>query len=154
MAERDEYDDDFDSESDSSPLVKDLRKQLRQAKKELDSLTDQVKESQKSSRERNVRDVLNAKGVRPSIAKYIPDSVNSEEEILSWLDSNAEDFGIELSGEVGAPDPGVADRQRADALTSRAVTPSKIADFESRMAKAESDEEIVAIINEARQYIL
>jgi hypothetical protein len=154
MAERDEYDDDFDNESDNSPLVKDLRKQLRQAKKDLDSLTEQVKESQKSSRERNVRDVLEAKGVRPSIAKYIPDSVDSEDAILSWLESNADDFGIDLSGEVAAPDPGVADRQRADALSSRAVTPSRIADFESRMAKAESDEEIVSIINEARQYIL
>ena len=154
MAERDEYDDDFDNESDNSPLVKDLRKQLRQAKKDLDSLTEQVKESQKSSRERNVRDVLEAKGVRPSIAKYIPDSVSAEEEILSWLESNADDFGIDLSGEVAAPDPGVADRQRADALTSRAITPSRIADFESRIAKAESDDEITAIINEARQYIL
>ena len=80
--------------------------------------------------------------------------MNSEDEIVSWLESNAEDFGIDLGGRAEAPDPGVAERQRADALTSRAVTPSKIADFESRIAKAESDEEIVAIINEARQYIL
>lgn len=154
-----EWDNDLlnDGEGDS-PLVKDLRKQLRAAKKENTELAEKVGKFEKVSRERSVESVLTSKGVRKGIAKFVPEDITSEDDIVKWLEDNAEDLGINLStqdGDAGPdPDPAAADRSRAEQLAGRSVAPSKVADLEARLSKAQSDTEIAEILAEARQFIM
>lgn len=155
-----EWDNDLlnDGESDS-PLVKDLRKQLRAAKKENTELAEKVGKFEKVSRERSVESVLTSKGVRKGIAKFVPEDITSEDDIVKWLEDNAEDLGITLSngsdGDAGTePDHSTEARQRADALAGRGVAPSKASDLEARLNKAQSSEEIEQIMAEARQLIM
>lgn len=155
-----EWDNDLlnDGEGDSS-LVKDLRKQLRAAKKENTELAEKVGKFEKVSRERSVESVLTSKGVRKGIAKFIPSDITDEADIEKWLEDNADDLGITLgtgsNGDAGSdPDPAAADRSRAEQLAGRSVAPSKAADLEARLAKAQSDTEIEQILAEARQFIM
>lgn len=155
-----EWDNDLlnDGEGDS-PLVKDLRKQLRAAKKENTELAEKVGKFEKVSRERSVESVLTSKGVRKGIAKFVPEDITSEDDIVKWLEDNAEDLGISLGGDTGGdagpdPDPAAADRSRAEQLAGRSVAPSKVADLEARLSKAQSDTEIAEILAEARQFIM
>lgn len=161
MAERDEYDDNdgHDGGSDNdSPLVKDLRRQLRAAKKETTELTDKVAKLEAGSRERSVKDVLTAKGVRPGIARFVPKDVTDEADIVKWLEENADDLGITLEdgggSQDGEPDPHAEDRRRAAAVSGRGIAPAKMADLEARMEKAQTPEEVDAIMAEAQQYVL
>lgn len=155
-----EWDNDLlnDGEGDSS-LVKDLRKQLRAAKKEIEDRDSKIADFTKVSRERSVESVLTSKGVRKGIAKFIPSDITDEADIEKWLEDNADDLGITLgtgsNGDAGSdPDPAAADRSRAEQLAGRSVAPSKAADLEARLAKAQSDTEIEQILAEARQFIM
>lgn len=155
-----EWDDDLlnDGESDSS-LVKDLRRQLRAAKKDIEERDDKIAGFAKVSRERSVESVLTSKGVRKGIAKFIPSDITDEADIEKWLEDNADDLGITLSNDSGGdagsePDPSTVDRSRADALAGRGVAPSKAADLEARLNKAQSPQEIEQIMAEARQLIM
>lgn len=155
-----EWDDDLlnDGEGDSS-LVKDLRRQLRAAKKDIEERDEKITSLSKVSRERSVESVLTSKGVRKGIAKFIPSDITDEADIEKWLEDNADDLGITLSNDSGGdagsdPDPSTVDRQRADALAGRGVAPSKAADLEARLNKAQSDTEIEQILAEARQLIM
>lgn len=155
-----EWDDDLlnDGEDDSS-LVKDLRRQLRAAKKEIEEKDEKIVTLSKSSRERSVADVLTSKGVRKGVAKFIPEDITSEDDIVKWLEENADDLGITLGGDTdggtdGEPDPSAVDRSRAEQLQTRSVAPSKVADLEARLNKAESPQEIEQILAEARQFIM
>lgn len=155
-----EWDDDLlnDGEDDSS-LVKDLRRQLRAAKKEIEERDDKIVTLSKSSRERSVTDVLTSKGVRKGVAKFIPEDITSEDDIVKWLEDNADDLGITLDAGSGGdggsdPDPSAAERGRAEQLQTRSVAPSKVADLEARLNKAESPQEIEQILAEARQFIM
>jgi hypothetical protein len=163
VAERDEYDDNdgHDGGSDNdTPLVKDLRRQLRAAKKETVELTEKVTKLEAGSRERSVKDVLTAKGVRPGIARFVPKDVTDEADIVKWLEENADDLGITLSDDGGAgdqdaePDPDADARRRAAAVAGRGIAPAKMADLEARMEKAQTPEEVDAIMAEAQQYVL
>ena len=155
-----EWDDDLlnDGEGDSS-LVKDLRRQLRAAKKDIEERDDKITSLSKVSRERSVESVLTSKGVRKGIAKFIPSDITDEADIEKWLEDNADDLGITLSNDSGGdagsePDPSTVDRSRADALAGRGVAPSKAADLEARLNKAQSPQEIEQIMAEARQLIM
>lgn len=155
-----EWDDDLlnDGEDDSS-LVKDLRRQLRAAKRDIEERDEKIVTLSKSSRERSVTDVLTSKGVRKGVAKFIPEDITSEEDIVKWLEDNADDLGITLEsgggGDAGTdPDPSAESRTRAEALAGRSVAPSKVADLEARLNKAESPQEIEQILAEARQFIM
>jgi hypothetical protein len=155
-----EWDDDLlnDGEGDSS-LVKDLRRQLRAAKKDIEERDDKITSLSKVSRERSVESVLTSKGVRKGIAKFIPSDITDEADIEKWLEDNADDLGITLSNDSGGdagsePDSSTVDRSRADALAGRGVAPSKAADLEARLNKAQSPQEIEQIMAEARQLIM
>lgn len=155
MANQFDDEDEFDGGNDNdSALVKDLRKQLRTAKQETASLAERLEGQSKSLRDRAVKDVLTGKGVRPNVAKYIPKDLVSEEEITAWLEENADDFGIDMSGgqrgeDDAAREQDTHDANRARSLQERSVPSSKMADFEARMAVAETPQEINQIMQEA-----
>lgn len=151
MPEQDEYDEDeFDTDSNESALVKDLRKQLRAANKKSSDLEQKLGDVGKGLRERTVKDVLTAKGVRQGIAKYVPSDITDEAGVTAWLEENAEDFGITLDGQGGGedPDPELEEGRKAQSLVQRSVEPNTIKDFQRRIEQA-SDEEFDDILREA-----
>jgi hypothetical protein len=96
MATNYEYDDEDDFNDEGTDAVKQLRKVNRTLEKRLKEIEAEYGNLKSQSRQRSVKDVLTSKGVRPSIAKYIPDDISDEEGISAWLKDNAEDFGINL----------------------------------------------------------
>ena len=94
MSNYDYEDDDDDTTttvSNDNDLVKQLRKAAKQKDKELAELRSQFDTLNKQSRERAIKDVLEARGVNGKVAKFIPQDLDPTEESLSkWLEDNAE----------------------------------------------------------------
>jgi hypothetical protein len=86
-------DDDYDYEDESNPL-KALRKENRSKEKQIKELQEQLAGLSKAQRERSLGDVLSARGLNSKISRFIPEDVTSEEDVASWLDDNAELFGV------------------------------------------------------------
>jgi hypothetical protein len=139
-------DDDFDDEdfSDSSDLVKKLRRAAKANEKRAKELETELITLRTEQRKNVVKSVLESKGVRPSIAKYIPEDVTSAEGIDAWLAENAEDFGITLGQPRQEAD--LATLRQIDAVTANAVSPTGVDDLMLRLNQAESAEEIEKLI--------
>lgn len=138
-------DNDFDDEfQDSSDLVKKLRRAAKVNEKRAKELEAELNTLRTEQRKNVVKSVLESKGVRPSIAKYIPEDVSTAEGIDAWLADNAEDFGITLGQPRREAD--LATLRQIDAVTANAVSPAGIDDLMLRLDQAESADEIEKLI--------
>lgn len=88
----DGYDDD-DFESEESNPLRALRKENRSKDKQIKELQEQLSALSKAQRERSLADVLSARGLNDKIAKFIPETVTSEEDVASWLEEFGDVFG-------------------------------------------------------------
>ena len=149
----DDEDDDLDTETethmDGSDLLKKLRKAKRADEKRIKELTEQLDTLSKGQRERIVKETLEKKGVNPKAIRLVLkdlDEVN-EETVNNWLDDNGDLFGLESTQEA----PQVSENNRAalrqqDMVTQGALTPDRAENLESRIASADSADEILAMI--------
>lgn len=140
-------DDDIDIDdeySDSSDLVKKLRRAARANEKRAKELEAELNTLRTEQRTNVVKSVLESRGVRPSIAKYIPNDVSTADDIDNWLRENAEDFGFTLGQPKQEAD--LATLRQIDAVTANAVSPAGIDDLMLRLNQAESAEEIEKLI--------
>jgi hypothetical protein len=148
----DEEDDDQDTNDyvgDGSDLLKKLRKAKRADEKRIKELTEQLETFTKAQRERVVKEVLAKKGVNEKAARLVMkdlDDVN-EETVSSWLDDNADLFGIKVQQEE-APisQQDLARLRQQDVLTQGAVTPDRGLDLDQRLNQASSAEELLSIL--------
>lgn len=109
----DENDDSFDE--DESKLVKDLRKQLK-AKQERDAgELEELNQLRAERRQRNVSEVLKAKGARPEFAKFYSSDDSSTEAVEKWVSENSDLLGI------GSDDVTDADTKDAASKISNAT---------------------------------
>lgn len=129
------------TQMNDSELVKQFRKQLKAEKKARLEAESKLTEISKSQKERTIKDVLTSKGVRQSIAKYIPNDIEpTEEAVTAWLSANAEDFGLEVSKpEVDAED--VQALRRMERTIDGAVPPTSNSDMMSKMMAHDGDAE-------------
>ena len=156
MSNNDYEDDDFDFEDSSSnqnnDLVKQLRKAAKQKDKELAELRAQCGEVSKAQRERNIKDVLESRGVNSKIAKLIPSDLEPTEESLSkWLDDNGDVFGFQAS-ESNQPvvDPAqAAAYKKMNSVTEQGLTPDASDDIMRKLLSANSKEELDDIIRQS-----
>lgn len=148
----DDEDDDLDTptqDGDGSNLLKQLRKAKRADEKRIKELTEQLEGLSKLQRERTVKEVLEKKGVNPKATRLILkdlDDIN-EDSVNSWLDDNADLFGIEVSKDA----PVVSEMDRAalrqqDILTQGAITPDRAEDMNLRLDQAQSAEDVINLI--------
>lgn len=150
MSNNEWLDDDNDFEDDDSTnysdsdLVKKLRRAARANEKRAKELEAELVGLRTEQRKNIVKSVLESKGVRPSIAKYIPENVSTAEDIDTWLADNAEDFGITLGQPKQETD--LATLRQIDAVTANAVSPAGVDDLMLRLNQAESAEDIERII--------
>jgi hypothetical protein len=146
-----EYEDDEDDyTSESNDLVKQLRKANKQKEKELAELKAQFGEVSKAQRERNIKDVLESRGVNSKIAKFIPSDIDPTEESLSkWLDDNGDVFGFSATEPTNQPavDPAqAAAYKRMNSVTEQGLTPDASDDLMRRLMSANSKEELDEVI--------
>jgi len=138
-------DNDFEDEfQDSSDLVKKLRRAAKVNEKRAKELEAELNTLRSEQRTNVVKSVLESRGVRPSIAKYIPSEVSTADDIDAWLRENAEDFGFTLGQPKQEAD--LATLRQIDAVTANAVSPAGVDDMMLRLSQAESAEEIENLI--------
>jgi len=148
----DEDEDDLDTETstgDGSDLLKKLRKAKRSDEKRIKELTEQLETFTKAQREQTVKQVLEQKGVNAKAARLIMkdlDEVN-EESVTNWLTDNADLFGLTVdTQEKQEQEINRAALRQQDAITQNALSPERTEDMESRIASANSADEILAIL--------
>lgn len=141
--------DDFDAnEGDGNDLVKKLRKAKRADEKRIKELSEQLEGFLKEKKESTVRQVLEKKGVNAKAARLIMKDLEdvNEESVSSWLDDNADLFGINTSQEPTVDKNDIAALRQQDALTQSAFTPDRAEDFEQKMNNAASAEELISFL--------
>ena len=147
----DEEDDDddvtigsFDSDTD---LVKKLRKDLKVAQRKNKELESSLGELTKSQRERVLKDVFASRGVNPKVAAFIPNDLDaSEEAISSWLEQNADVFGVQLQPKKEIDSKDVASLRQMDNVTTGALSPDKAEDMSIKIQSAQSADDILNLI--------
>jgi hypothetical protein len=139
-------DDDYGIEDDSTDLVKKLRRAARANEKRAKELEAELQTLRSEQRKSTVKSVLESRGVRPSIAKYIPEDVTSAEDIDAWLADNAEDFGIVVQNDEPNNEMTLRQLRQIDAVTSDAQSPVGLDDMMLRLNQAQSAEEIENLI--------
>ena len=146
-----EYEDDDDDNTtvESNDLVKQLRKAAKQKDKELAELRSQFETLNKQSRERAIKDVLEARGVNGKVAKFIPQDLDPTEESLSkWLEDNADVFGFQVQDKSQpAVDPAqAAAYKKMNQAVDQGLTPDSTDDIMRKLLSANSREELDEVI--------
>ena len=150
-----EYEDDEDEvtaqDTSGNDLVKQLRKAAKQKDKELAELRAQFGEVSKAQRERNIKDVLESRGVNSKIAKFIPSDLDPTEESLSkWLDDNGDVFGFATESNQPVVDPAqAAAYKKMNSVTEQGLTPDASDDIMRKLLSANSKEELDDIIRQS-----
>ena len=149
--ELEDDDDDFTQESGNNDLVKQLRKAAKQKDKELAELKAQFEGVSKAQRERNIKDVLESRGVNSKIAKFIPSDLDPTEESLSkWLEDNGDVFGYSTESNQPVVDPAqAAAYKKMNNATEQGLTPDASDDIMRRLLNANSKEELDDIIRQS-----
>lgn len=149
MSNYDYEDDDDDFTQESNDLVKQLRKAAKQKDKELAELRSQFESLNKQSRERAIKDVLEARGVNGKVAKFIPSDLDPTEESLSkWLEDNADVFGFQVEDKqqpVVDPAQAAAYKKMNNAV-DQGLTPDSADDIMRKLMSATSKEELDEVI--------
>lgn len=149
----DDYEDD-DQELDGTDLVKKLRKAERLKEKRIKELETELSEIRGARRTDVINSVLSERGVNTKIAKFIPSDVEPTPDALnSWLEENADVFGIQLEKPQTDEDQQRQLRtlRQIDAITSNASVPVGADDILNRLDQAESAEDIIKMIYGAEQ---
>ncbi len=147
--EEEDEDQDNDANLQGDDLVKRLRKAKRADEKRIKELTEQLEGLSKVQRERVVKEVLEKKGVNLKAQRLIMKDLEdiSEESVNTWLDDNADLFGLK-SAESANPEQELnrAALRQQDIVTQNSLTPELTDDIESRIANAQSADEILSIL--------
>jgi hypothetical protein len=134
----------FDSDTD---LVKKLRKALKVEQRRSKDLESSLGELTKSQRERVLKDVFASRGVNPKVAAFVPNDLDASEEAIStWLEQNAEIFGVEVQPRKEVDSRDVANLRQMDSVTTGALSPDKAEDMGIKIQSAQSAEEILNLI--------
>jgi hypothetical protein len=149
--EYEDEDDDIATSDNGNDLVKQLRKATKQKDKELAELRAQFENVSKAQRERNIKDVLESRGVNSKIAKFIPSDLDPTEESLSkWLDDNGDVFGFATESNQPVVDPAqAAAYKKMNSVTEQGLTPDASEDIMRKLMSANSKEELDDIIRQS-----
>lgn len=133
MARYQDDDDDFDYE-DGADLPKKLRAQIKQLSKERDEANAKVAQYESVERKRSIATVLEARGINPAVAKFVPQDIEaSEDAVAAWLTENGDVFAPAApqapQGEPQAPPPEADPFRRMAAVEHNAQPPISMDDL-------------------------
>jgi hypothetical protein len=148
MSENDlNFDDLFEDDVyDQSALVGKLRKALKAQQKaakdkesEIETLRGEVGTLRQGARTRTLGELLEAKGAKPALAKFMGDTEASEEAVESWLADNGELFGYTPkakndSAPVGQPGPQAQENQLTPEMEAILAAMTKTQGLEANAA--------------------
>lgn len=136
----------FESETD---LVKKLRRDVKNLQKRNRELETSYTEVSKAQRERIINDALASKGVNPKIAKFIPTDIEaSQDAINSWLENNADIFGISQDTPKSPADSqDIRTMNKIADVTSNLEAPGVTTDLERKIHSATTEAEILQILS-------
>lgn len=145
-----DWDDDDDEvtqvQQSESDLLKQLRKELKTKSKMLSEMEGQLSSIKNEQRQNVIKSVLESKGVSPKIAKFIPQDIEANPEIIdNWIAENADVFGLTVQTPADVK-PDLATLRQIDAVTANAQSPAGLDDIMLRLQNAESADEIKALI--------
>lgn len=149
MAQYDDDEFDFDTDGgDGTDLVKQLRKQVKELSSALRERDDQLEYFETVSREQDIAEILTEYGVNPRIANFVPDDIEDEDQLVSWLDQNAEVFGIEVVEDDGISiDPeSVQAAELMSAVEEGGIDPQIGFSLEEKIQSASTPDELQAIL--------
>jgi hypothetical protein len=143
----------FDDEDDmdtSTDVVSQLRKVNRALEKRAKELEQELSGLKTQTRQRTVKDVLQAKGLNPKIAVFIPQDVDtSEEAIAAWVDEYGDVFGVQPAQTNEAPTqkgPDLSAQHRMNNVVSTGSMPNIDEDMFAKVAGAKSKEDLDALL--------
>ena len=142
MATNYEYDDEDDDTT--TDVVAQLRKVNRALEKRAKELEQELSGLKTQTRQRTVKDVLQAKGLNPKIAAFIPQDIDtSEEAINNWVNEYGDVFGIQTQSEQPAEkSPEIKAQARINNMVATGTAPDVDEDAFAKIAAAKSKEDL------------
>ena len=147
MATNYEYDDEDDDTT--TDVVGQLRKVNRALEKRAKELEQELSGLKTQTRQRTVKDVLQAKGLNPKIAAFIPQDIDSSEEaITSWVNEYGDVFGIQTPSEEKPVQKNseIAAQARINNLVATGTAPDVDEDAFAKIAGAKTREDLDALL--------
>lgn len=147
MATNYEYDDEDDDTT--TDVVGQLRKVNRALEKRAKELEQELSGLKTQTRQRTVKDVLQAKGLNPKIAAFIPQDIDSSEEaITTWVNEYGDVFGIQTPSEEkpAAKSPEVMAQARINNIAATGSAPDVDEDAFAKIAGAKTKEDLDALL--------
>ena len=147
MATNYEYDDEDDDTT--TDVVGQLRKVNRALEKRAKELEQELSGLKTQTRQRTVKDVLQAKGLNPKIAAFIPPDIDtSEEAINNWVNEYGDVFGIQTQSEEkpAQKSPEVMAQARINNMVATGSAPDYDEDAFAKIAAAKSREDLDALL--------
>jgi hypothetical protein len=142
-----EYDDEDDDTT--TDVVGQLRKVNRALEKRAKELEQELSGLKTQTRQRTVKDVLQAKGLNPKIAAFIPQDIDSSEDaITSWVNEYGDVFGIQTPSEEkpAQKSPEVVAQARINNLVATGTAPDVDEDAFAKIAGAKTREDLDALL--------
>ena len=137
----------YDDEDDdtTTDVVAQLRKVNRSLEKRAKELEQELNGLKTQTRQRTVKDVLQAKGLNPKIAAFIPADIDtSEEAINNWVNEYGDVFGIQAPTEETPVEksPEVKAQARINNMVATGTAPDIDEDAFAKIANAKSKEDL------------
>ena len=148
MATNYEYDDE-DDETTQDGGINQLRKVNRALEKRAKELEQELLGLKTQTRQRTVKDVLQAKGLNPKIAAFVPADIDtSEESINNWINEYGDVFGAVTQAETQPTQQSldVTAQARINNMVATGQAPNLDTDSMSRVLQAKSRDELDALL--------
>lgn len=143
MATNYEYDDEDDDTS--TDVVAQLRKVNRSLEKRAKELEQELNGLKTQTRQRTVKDVLQAKGLNPKIATFIPQDIETSEEAISqWVNEYGDVFGVQTQSEEKPAErsPDIKAQARINNIVNTGSAPDIDEDAYAKIAGAKTKEDL------------
>jgi hypothetical protein len=138
------YDDDEDEDT-TTDVVGQLRKVNRTLEKRAKELEQELAGLKTQTRQRTVKDVLQAKGLNPKIATFIPQDIDTTEEAINnWVNEYGDVFGIQAPTEEKPAEksPEIKAQARINNMVATGTPPDIDEDAFAKIANAKSKEDL------------
>jgi hypothetical protein len=138
------YDDDEDNDT-TTDVVGQLRKVNRTLEKRAKELEQELAGLKSQTRQRTVKDVLQAKGLNPKIAALIPQDIEPTDDALAkWIEDYGDVFGVQVPTEEKPAEksPEIKAQARINNMVATGTAPDIDEDAFAKIANAKSKEDL------------
>ena len=138
------YDDDEDNDT-TTDVVGQLRKVNRTLEKRAKELEQELAGLKSQTRQRTVKDVLQAKGLNPKIAALIPQDIEpTDDALVKWIEDYGDVFGVQIPTEEKPAEksPEIKAQARINNMVATGTAPDIDEDAFAKIANAKTKEDL------------